>query len=104
MTFWEFAIIVVILVFLGSGIVQLAMKRQMEILKDYLLPRDTPLKRTILRPGKVEPTTPTENQDNLQEEQSEDETKQETVPPENPQTAEMSQSPVEENHVPQSVP
>lgn len=101
---WEVALVIVVLVILGSGLVRLAMKRQMEILKDFLLPKDSPLKRTILRPGKDQITNKNP-QDQAESDLQENAT--EPQPVENsqsePQTAEMAQPPVEQSNMPQNV-
>ena len=76
---WEVAMVLVVLAILGAGIVRLATQRQMDILKSYLLPKDTPVKQAILRHGKDQAA-------NSNTEQQEHTPKQETQeqPPNSP--------------------
>ena len=70
---WEVALVLVILIVLGAGIVRLATQRQMEILKFYLIPKDTPVKQTILRHGKDQAVNSnTEQQKNRPEQETQE--------------------------------
>ena len=59
---WETVVVILCLLALLGGLVRITIRRQTEILKEYLQPEHLRIEQLVLRQGKTPPNTTAENE------------------------------------------
>lgn len=70
---WEFAIVAICVLLLAMGLVRITMRRQIEVLKDYLQPEQLPIEQLVMNADKSARKNGTEQEPSQEETDSESE-------------------------------